>query len=264
MLENDPDAAEILQWSADIVPHATAEELAGDIVWIILCAGRNAQAARTIERKVWAAIRAGTPVVEAFGYRAKAAAIERAWHERVGDFTAFQAASAAGDVQTLLDWCRSIPFIGDDTQFQLAKNSGADLCKPDIWLCRLTGIPDAPRRNVQARFDACMALCRPLAEATGDRIAAVDSLLCQVPSLTRTNDFVPTNSTSVVPADAPLTVRCTRLGAWNCPAMSDDDAPTVTVLANVKFVALASAWTAERSSAVAGEVATAVWLALGG
>lgn len=178
LLANDPDAGKILSWSmATLVPPTTPEKMAEEIIWIILCAGRSAQAARTIERKVWTAIESERPVVEVFGYRAKAAAIERAWAEREQDFAALQEAMKAGSAERLVEWCGSLPFIGDDTQFQLAKNFGADLCKPDIWLCRLTGIPDKPRRPVAFRFPACMALCRPLANATGDRIAAVDSML---------------------------------------------------------------------------------------
>lgn len=177
LLANDPDAQRILDWSMqDIGMPASAEAMASDIIWIILCAGRSAQAARTIERKVWAAINEGRPVVEAFGYRAKAAAIERAWHERQQDFDAL-CKIGNQDVEKLVAWCGSLPFIGDDTQFQLAKNFGADVCKPDIWLSRLAGIPDKPRRAVKIRFPACMNLCRPLAVATGDRIAAVDSVL---------------------------------------------------------------------------------------
>ncbi|MBQ0917015.1 hypothetical protein KBW71_01040 [Hydrogenophaga aromaticivorans] len=177
LLENDPDAQRMLTWSDDGrgMP-ANPDALAGEIIWIILCAGRSAQAARTIEKKVWNAIRAGQPVVEAFGYRAKAAAIDRAWRERESDFAALMSIEAQ-DPERLVAWCKTIPFVGDDTQFQLAKNLGADLCKPDIWLCRLAGFPDKPRKPVKVRFPACMALCRYLAEATSDKLAAVDSLL---------------------------------------------------------------------------------------
>lgn len=177
MYENDPDAPKLLQWSTrDIGLPATPEQMAAEIIWIILCAGRSAQAARTIEKRVWAAIEAGKPAVEAFGYRAKAKAIDRAWRERDSDFSALR---ELGDTspERLVEWCGSIPYVGDDTKFQLAKNFGADLCKPDIWLCRLAGIPDKPRRAVRFRFPACMALCHPLAEAVGDRIATVDTLL---------------------------------------------------------------------------------------
>jgi hypothetical protein len=178
LLANDPDAGEMLKWSSTtLLPPPTPDKMAAEVIWIILCAGRSAQAARTIERKVWSALESGRSVVEAFGYRAKAAAIERAWRDREQDFASLQEVLKDGSAERLVEWCGSLPFVGDDTKFQLAKNFGADLCKPDIWLCRLTGIPDKPRRKVAVRFPACLALCRPLAEATGDRIATVDSML---------------------------------------------------------------------------------------
>ncbi len=179
MIANDPDAQELVDWAETVQPPQTAEDLAADIIWIILCAGRSAQAARTIEKRVWNALDAGKSAFEAFGYRAKALAIDRAWKERREDFAALQRVLSTGSVERLLEWCRSIPFIGEDTQYQLAKNigGGADFCKPDIWLCRLAGFPDKPRRAVHKRFEACMALCRPLAEASGDRIATVDTML---------------------------------------------------------------------------------------
>lgn len=178
MLANDPDAQEMVNWSSTTLePPASPAKMAREIIWVILCAGRSAQAARTIERKVWDAINDGRPVVEAFGYRAKAAAIERAWRERDQDFDALQSVLAIGNALAMVAWCGSIPFIGDDTQFQLAKNFGGDFSKPDIWLSRLAGFADKPRRAVKYRFPACMALCSPLAEATGDRIATVESLL---------------------------------------------------------------------------------------
>lgn len=178
LLQNDPDAQKMFAWSRDeIAPPADPERMAAHIIWIILCAGRSAQAARTIERKVWTAIHSGRPVVEAFGYRAKAAAIERAWNERDKDFQVLLEVLKTGSEERMLEWCGSIPFVGDATQFQLAKNFGADCPKPDIWLCRLAGIPDKPVRALRFRFPACMALCRGLSEATGDRIAVVDSVL---------------------------------------------------------------------------------------
>lgn len=178
LLENDPDAAQMIEWSLnEIRPPKSPEAMASEIIWIILCAGRSAQAARTIEAKVWAAIRAGEPVVDAFGYRAKAAAIERAWREREADFAALQNVLAANDPVRLLEWCHAIPFIGDDTQYQLAKNFGVQMCKPDRHLCRLSGIPDRPRAPLKVRFVACMALYSELARASGDTIAVVDSIL---------------------------------------------------------------------------------------
>jgi len=177
MVGNDPDAPEIIDWSETIRPPDSAEDLAREISYIILCAGRSAQAARTIHRRVMAAVEAGRPAVEGFGYKAKADAIDGAWRRRGELFREMTAGLARGDEAACVEWCQSIPFIGDDTKWQLAKNIGLDVCKPDIWLCRLAGYPDKPRRPVAERFDACMRLCRLLSEASGDRIATVDSVL---------------------------------------------------------------------------------------
>lgn len=176
MIANDPDAAPMAGWSTSIVEPVDAEKLAGEIVWIILCAGKTAQAARTIEKLVWAAIHEGRPVLAAFGHRLRAGAIEFAWSERRSLFAKLAEMRDASD-EDLLAWCRSLPGVGAVTCYQLAKNLGRDLAKPDIWLCRLAGIPDRPGGRVPERFAACRDLCIPLAQATGDRIATVDSML---------------------------------------------------------------------------------------
>ena len=85
LLINDPDGRENYEWAQGVEPPADAAHLAANIIWIILCAGRSAQAARTLEKRIWDALRAGRPAVEAFGYRAKAAAIDRAWRDRGSD-----------------------------------------------------------------------------------------------------------------------------------------------------------------------------------
>lgn len=178
LLTNDPDGPDMHDWAETIEPPECAEHLAGEIIWIILCAGRSAQAARTLQRRVKSAILSGQSAFTAFGYRAKAAAIDRAWNERDSDFAKFLELRKQGDDTAMLAWFKSIPFIGDDTQFQLAKNVGVDVCKPDIWLCRLAGFPDRrPRRPLKVRFPACMDLCRPLAESSKSRIATVDTML---------------------------------------------------------------------------------------
>lgn len=111
LLANDPDAPKLLEWAQrDLAPPQDPERLAYQIVWTILSAGRSAQAARTIEPKVLAALHGGTPVVEVFGYRAKAAAIERAWRERATDFAALQQVLARGDVAAVVDCAAAFPI----------------------------------------------------------------------------------------------------------------------------------------------------------
>lgn len=157
VLEHDQDGAQLIAWSNDgREPPQCAEDLAAEIIWIVLCAGRSAQAARTIETKVWAALDAGCSAYTAFGYRAKAQAIDRAWSEREQDFAAFQEVLGSGDESKIIQWCGTIPYVGAITRYQLAKNVGRDVPKPDIWLCRLAGLPDRGGGNAEFRFKACM------------------------------------------------------------------------------------------------------------
>lgn len=173
LLANDKDAPSLLQWANSIARPPDADAFAYEAIWIILCAGKKAQAARTIEKRVLSAIAAGTPVIDAFGHHGRANAIETVWAEREKLFAEFVAVPD----EDAVEWCQQLPWVGKITRYQLAKNCGADVCKPDIWLCRLAGIPDIPLGHEDERFAACQALCKPLAAKTGDRVAAVDTLL---------------------------------------------------------------------------------------
>lgn len=60
MLDNDQDAQLKADWSASTLSAPdTAEKMACEVMWVILCAGRSAQAERTFERKVRNAIQTG-------------------------------------------------------------------------------------------------------------------------------------------------------------------------------------------------------------
>ena len=155
LLEHDPDAQQMLEWSQrQLAPPVNADKLAAEVIWIILCAGRSAQAARTIETRVWKALRAGTPVVDAFGYRAKAEAIERAWAQRHQDFEQLQQALPRGP-EAVTEWAGALPFVGSITKYQLAKAFGVQGVKPDLHVCRLAGIPHAERLPPGERYRRC-------------------------------------------------------------------------------------------------------------
>ncbi|QMI49720.1 hypothetical protein [Burkholderia sp. MBR-1] len=177
LLKHDADAPKIWTWSQNVVAPESAEQLAGEIVWIVLCAGRSAQAARTLAARIWEAISNGGSACDAFGFRSKASAIDRIWGDRDANFARFEEVRATGSSEALLEWCGSLDWVGNITKYQLAKNLGAAVVKPDRWLVRLAGLADESRVSAKVRFDACMALCYPLAEAAGERVASVDSLL---------------------------------------------------------------------------------------
>lgn len=176
LLARDPDAQRMLEWSErELAPPADPEKLAAEVIWIILCAGRSAQAARTIETRVWKALAAGTPVVGAFGYRAKAEAIERAWAQREQDFQQFQQALPRGP-EAVIEWAGALPFVGPITKYQLAKNAGVDTVKPDLHLCRLAGIHQADRVPPTERYRRCQAMAEDISRETGDSVPVIDSM----------------------------------------------------------------------------------------
>lgn len=168
-------------WAENLGPPQNADQFAGEVVWVILCAGVKAQNARKTEARVLDALERGRPVAKVFGHRGKAAAIERVWRQREELFAQFRQLLAADDQARLIDWCQDIPFVGPITRYQLAKNLGVDVVKPDRHISRLAGYPDwqewARPGRIATLFEACMALCRPLAEAFGDRIITVDTVL---------------------------------------------------------------------------------------
>lgn len=178
MLENDPDTKKTPGWrSPATLRPQTPDDLARKIIWVILCAGRNYKSAKTLESKIFAAIKQNKRVYEIFGFKDKANAIEGVWSEREYYYSSLNSILEYDDVDKLLNWCISIPYIGKITKYHLAKNLGANLVKPDIWLCRLAGISDDSKLPVNQKFSACMTLVQSLARETEDNLAAVDSLL---------------------------------------------------------------------------------------
>lgn len=150
-----------IEWAQNVEEPSTAEAFAGEAIWVILCSGMKEQVARIIQARVWAAIDEGGPVFSVFRHAGKAAAIERIWRDRAALFAAFQVADDK------VEWCRSLPWIGNITKWHLAKNLGVDCAKPDVHLAR-----------VAAHYSTTpAALCAALAASSGDRVATVDCVI---------------------------------------------------------------------------------------
>lgn len=69
---------------------------------------------------------------------------------------------------------QQLPFIGPITRYHLAKNLGLDVVKPDRHLVRMAQA---------AGFTDPEAMCRVIAEVTGDRLATVDVVLWRFATL---------------------------------------------------------------------------------
>lgn len=73
-----------------------------------------------------------------------------------------------------LNELQQLPFIGPVTRFHLAKNLGLDVVKPDRHLVRMARA---------AGLTGPEAMCRLVAEVTGDRLATVDVVLWRFATL---------------------------------------------------------------------------------
>ncbi len=151
-----------INWAQNVKTPETAEDFAGEVIWVILCSGMKEQVARIIQTRVWAAIKAGKPVKgNVLGKSGKAAAVDTIWHDRERLFRAFQIANDK------VEFSLTLPWIGNITKWHLAKNLGVDCAKPDVHLERVASYYETTPAD----------LCADLAAATGDRIATVDLVI---------------------------------------------------------------------------------------
>ncbi|TIR86905.1 MAG: hypothetical protein E5X04_00440, partial [Mesorhizobium sp.] len=138
-----------------------ASDFASEAIFVICNSGMKNTVARGIYKRVMEAIDRGDSASTAFRHTGKAAAIDAIWKDR---HTLLGRYLVAPDK---VEFCASLPWIGNITKYHLAKNFGADVAKPDVHLQRL-----ADREGCTAQ-----ALCERLAKLTGYRAATVDVVL---------------------------------------------------------------------------------------
>lgn len=150
-----------IEWSENCSSPETAEDLAREAAFVICNSGMKHSIACPIYERVRAALEDGRSASTEFGHRGKCEAIDAIWADRARLLAGFEAADDK------VEWCRTLPWIGEITRYHLAKNLGVDVAKPDVHLTRLA---DAEGTTAQA-------LCERLAASTGLRIATVDVVL---------------------------------------------------------------------------------------
>lgn len=157
--------ADDIRWATeDCKRPDTSEEMAHEIIFVICNSGMKNTVARGIYRRVISALEIDASASTAFGHKGKTGAIDQIWRRRDEYY-----ANLLGihDDAKLLEWCRSLPWIGGITCYHLAKNFGADVAKPDVHLQRL-----ADREGVTAQ-----QLCERLAAELSTCVRAVDTIL---------------------------------------------------------------------------------------
>lgn len=154
-------AEDDIEWSENIKEPESAEDFALEAIFVICNSGMRNTVARGIFERVTAELYDGGTAHSKFGHVGKATAIDSIWANRHGLYARYMAAADK------VEFCASLPWIGNITKYHLAKNFGAQVAKPDVHLQRL-----ADRDGTTAQ-----ALCERLAAETGYKVATVDVLL---------------------------------------------------------------------------------------
>ena len=170
------DHGQDLDWLQHPKRPTTAEKMSEHIIYTQMGSFWKETNVGKYFPKVMAALRAGTPVRQVFKNKRKAKAIEFAWRNRDRLFaelktfpTSFNAPCyevTKADLD-LVEWCDKIPYLGEKTKFLAAREFGANVPKPDIWMERFAAYSG----------EEVLSMCKRLARATGDRIAVVDLVL---------------------------------------------------------------------------------------
>lgn len=157
-------ATDDIRWSESLRPPRLSVPFALEVVFVICNSGMKNTVARRIFDRVEQAIVQGQPVIDVFGHRGKAAAIEQVWRDKQQLLAGYLAADG---LPARLAYLESLPWIGGITKYHLAKNFGEDVAKPDVHMQRLA---DREGCTVQQ-------LCERLAAQVGLRVATVDTVL---------------------------------------------------------------------------------------
>lgn len=155
-----------IDWSQGLKAPASADEFAGEYVWVVLNSGMKNTVARLIMDRLWPHLEAHGVVGDTFKHPGKRSAIDCVYADRAPLFQDFLEANAIGP-QRVVEWCCELPWIGGITKYHLAKNLGVDCAKPDRHL----------ERVAQPQGITPQQLCEQIAASHGDRIATVDLVI---------------------------------------------------------------------------------------
>lgn len=150
-----------IEWGETLKPCEDSTLFCQEYIWVICNSGMKAQIAEVIYKRILNAIINEVDISDVFGHKGKVSAIKSMISNHKSIFKGYLKA------KDKLEFCLSLPWIGNITKYHLAKNLGENCIKPDRHLVRI-----AKKYNTDA-----FALCEKLSEITGDRLHTVDVVL---------------------------------------------------------------------------------------
>jgi len=156
-----------IAWAESVEPCTSSDVFFLEFVFVVCNSGMKAQIARQIFNRLKDAMINRTSLWDAFKHPGKLGAIGYVWAIRNKLFTDYILS------KDKLEFCKSLPWIGNITKYHLYKNLGGDCVKPDRHLVRIAKLYDAD----------CFTMCQKLSDITGDRVGTVDYVIWRAANL---------------------------------------------------------------------------------
>lgn len=150
-----------IKWAENVKPCTSSDDFLVEFVFVVCNSGMKAQIAVQIFNRLIQAMKDRTSIWCAFKHPGKLGAIGYVWAIRNKLFFEYWKA------KDKIEFCKSLPWIGDITKYHLAKNLGVDCIKPDRHLVRI-----AKEYNTDP-----FSMCRKLSEIIGDNLNTVDTVI---------------------------------------------------------------------------------------
>lgn len=147
-------------------PPTDATDFALRVSYVILNGGMK----WTVAQNIWCRMKLSLiefgKVGTTFGHPGKKKSIDRVMENRTVYFAEFRKAWDQGEEQ-VIEFCETLPHIGEITKFHLAKNLGVDCAKPDVWL----------ERVARKSGESVQELCARLSKESGETVSVVDFVI---------------------------------------------------------------------------------------
>lgn len=158
-----------ITWAENVKPCTSSDVFLIEFTFVVCNSGMKAQIARQIFNRLIDAMKSRGEISlwDAFKHPGKLAAIGYVWAIRNQLFTEYIMA------KDKLEFCKSLPWIGDITKYHLYKNLGGNCVKPDRHLVRIAK---------QYGTD-CFTMCQNLSDIIGDRVGTVDYVIWRAANL---------------------------------------------------------------------------------
>ncbi len=156
-----------IDWAEDLKQCTDSATFCQEFIWIVCNSGMKNQIAAKIYEKILNAIIEKRDISEVFGHKGKVSAIKHVIKNQVKLFKEYCFS------ENKLEFCKSLPWIGDITKYHLAKNLGMDCIKPDRHLVRIAK---------QYGTD-CFVMCKNISDRIGDKVRTVDLVIWRAANL---------------------------------------------------------------------------------